>query len=62
MSLTPEQSKLLTIIDKTGMIKVGDRDKLPGLHFCHEWDSQPICKDSPEWDACICDLPKEESK
>lgn len=52
--MTHEQSKALRIIDKTGMIKVGDRDLLPGLHFCPDWDYQAIFDFSPEKDACLC--------
>ena len=54
MGLTEEQRKILTRADKTGLIYQGDSDVCPQIHFCHDWDSLPICADSPEAEACTC--------
>lgn len=54
VKMTPEQAKALRVIDKTGVIKVGDRGLLPGLHFCPEWDDMAIFDLSPEKGACLC--------
>ena len=54
--LTKEQLAILNRADRSGMIVVGDSDICPGIHFCREWDSLPICVASPEWDACLCNV------
>jgi len=54
MGLTNEQRRILFIADKTGMIKQGDSDTCPQIHFCPDWDEFPICADSPEAEGCTC--------
>ena len=56
MPLTTEQSKILNMADKTGIIRVSDKLVCAGVHFCPEWDQLPICADSHEWDACLCNI------
>lgn len=50
--LTKEKIARLQRIDKTGLIAEEDKQELPGIHFCYEWDELPVCKDSPEWECC----------
>ena len=54
--LTAEQRQILAHADKSGSISDADRKKLPGFHFCPDWDEMAICKGTPEWDACTCDF------
>lgn len=56
MPLTKSQEMLLVRMDREDYPPLSDRElaELPGFHFCPDWDSLPICKDSPEWEACTC--------
>lgn len=52
--LTEAQAKAIARIDRTGKIEPGDRELLPLLHWCPDWDYLPVCVDSPEIDGCRC--------
>lgn len=54
MALTRTQRAILLLADKSGMIKQGDSEICPEIHFCPDWDELPICADSPEAEACTC--------
>ena len=54
MGLTQGQSMILFLADKMGEAPAGAQAICPGFHFCPDWDFLPICKDSPEWEACTC--------
>ena len=56
MMLTKSQKDLLMEIDRTGIFTEEDKETLPGLHFCPEWDDLPVCDDSPESSGCTCNL------
>lgn len=52
--LTKAQQDVLTHADRFGIIRVGDDQICPEIHFCPDWDQMPICADSPEAEACTC--------
>lgn len=52
--LTAEQRKVLAFADKFGVIREGDYDVCPGIHFCRDWDQMAVCADSPEAAGCAC--------
>lgn len=56
MSLSKEQLTILTKADKTGKLPIPiPFDVCPGIHWCPDWDFQPICNDSPEKSGCCCE-------
>lgn len=59
MPLTEAQHTVLAFADKHGVIREGDYEICPGIHFCPDWDRLPVCKDSPEADGCACGQLKE---
>jgi hypothetical protein len=53
--LTREQLSILARADVTEEPpSLDDLRKVPGFHFCPDWDYLPICDDSPEADCCCC--------
>jgi hypothetical protein len=62
MPLSKRQTAVLMRADKSGMIYEGDSEICPGIHFCSDWDSLPVCDDSPEADACGCGRLTEKDK
>lgn len=58
-NLSDGQLRTLHKVDSTGAIWPSDREVLPGLHFCPDWDGLAICKLTPEWESCTCDIKKE---
>jgi hypothetical protein len=55
MTLTTEQGAILAYADRSGEAPCGaDMPKVPGFHFCPDWDYLPICDNSPEIDDCTC--------
>jgi hypothetical protein len=52
--LTLEQHRVLAFADKFGVIREGDDEVCPGIHFCRDWDGMAICRDSPEAEGCAC--------
>jgi hypothetical protein len=57
--LTVEQRAILRQADRTEEPPaLADMGKVPGFHFCPDWDYLAICDDSPEADGCTC-TPKE---
>ena len=53
--LTPEQLRMLLIAGTMGEAPQGIDVICPSFHFCPDWDSLPICRDSPEFSACTCE-------
>ena len=52
--LTDEELLVLHKVETLGKIEPMDREVLPGLHFCAEWDGLAIFNKTPEWELCIC--------
>lgn len=46
--LSEEQHEVLFYADKHGVIREGDYEVCPGIHFCRNWDEMAVCRDSPE--------------
>lgn len=53
--LTDFQRRLIVEADKAGYITRWDADRLPGAHFCPDWDFMLVAHGMPEMDACTCD-------
>lgn len=54
--LTEAQKRAMTRIDRTGTMAPADRELLPGLHWCPDWDYLPVCDESPEKAGCTCNF------
>lgn len=54
MALTKEQYLLLYRAEYDEQLTDTEKAKLPGFHFCPDWDFMAICFDSPEAEACTC--------
>lgn len=59
--MTGEQQNVLTLADRLGVIRVGDREVCPGLHYCPDWDFLPIFNGSPEKTSCTCTILEREA-
>lgn len=59
--LTEAQRRTLEYVDKSGRISARHYEICPGIHFCPDWDSLPVCDASPEKEACTCRLALQES-
>jgi hypothetical protein len=53
--LTLEQDAILALADRTETAPLAeDMPKVPGFHFCPDWDFLAICDDAPEAECCTC--------
>lgn len=61
MSLTAIQTAILERAEETGEAPfAADMRLVPGFHFCPCWDYLAICDDSPEIEACTCEVETDE--
>jgi hypothetical protein len=55
MPLNAEQDAILAYADRSEEPPIAaDMAKVPGFHFCPDWDFLAICDDAPEAEACTC--------
>jgi carotenoid cleavage dioxygenase-like enzyme len=62
MKLTEEQIMVVYNSDDAGIITKEDKLKVPGIHFCHDWDGMVVAPGCVEWDICTCFNKSEKEK
>lgn len=51
-----EQNAILNLADRMGVPpSMDEMEKVPGFHFCPDWDFLAICDGTPEAQCCRCD-------